>query len=165
MRIVLLAASSSVHVLRWANAMAERGHEVHLVSQHVPIPGFHEGIRTHRLPFSGVAGYLLNGPSFQTLLRRIRPDVVNAHYATGYGTLARWTGPFPLVINVWGSDVFEFPDQGPLHKSWLLGNLRRAGVEDVIERAIVAWGEPHRQHWCSVVGHFTDENPCSLHEV
>ncbi|MCB0815281.1 MAG: glycosyltransferase [Flavobacteriales bacterium] len=126
MRIVLLAASSSVHVLRWANAMAERGHEVHLVSQHVPIPGFHEGIRTHRLPFSGVAGYLLNGPSFQTLLRRIRPDVVNAHYATGYGTLARWTGPFPLVINVWGSDVFEFPDQGPLHKSWLLGNLRRA---------------------------------------
>lgn len=47
----------------------------------------------------------------------------------------------------------------------LLGNLRRAGVEDVIERAIVAWGERHRQHWCSVVGHFTDENPCSLHEV
>lgn len=71
-------------------------------------------------------GYLLNGSRLRALVRSVRPDVVNAHYATGYGTLARHVVDVPLVLNVWGSDVFAFPDKSPLHRWWLLRNLRKA---------------------------------------
>lgn len=127
MKIALLAAASSIHTVRWANAFVERSHSVLLISQHAPSAMLDERVRLVLLKHLGGLGYLVNGPMVARAIRRFAPDVVNAHYATGYGSLARWAGPFPLVINVWGSDVFEFPDQGPLHKAWLLGNLRRAG--------------------------------------
>src|SRR5690606_4564709 len=45
---------------------------------------------------------------------------------TGYGTLARHVGKVPLVLNVWGSDVYDFPERGAVHRWWLRGNLSRA---------------------------------------
>ncbi len=126
MRIVLLSAASSIHTVRWANAFVERGAEVHLVSQHEPGIGLSSKLILHSLPHIGGLGYVVNGPRFARLVERIDPDVVNAHYASGYGTLAAWCRSRPLVLNVWGSDVFEFPDSSILHKSWLLRNLRAA---------------------------------------
>lgn len=126
LRIALLAPASSVHAQRWANAFAQRGHQVHLLSQHAPLNGYDPHVQIHPLPHWKGAGYLLNRHRVHALLHRLEPEVVNAHYASGYGTLARGARPFPLVLNVWGSDVFEFPDITPLHRAWLLGNLRRA---------------------------------------
>ena len=126
MTIALLSAASSIHTIRWANAFVERGHVVHLISLHAPGEGLSDLVTVHRLPFMGGLGYLLNGPKLASLLTRLDPDVVNAHYATGYGTIARWSGKVPLVLNVWGSDVFEFPDTSFLHRKWLLRNLRSA---------------------------------------
>lgn len=126
MTIALLSAASSIHTIRWANAFVERGHRVHLISQHAPIDGLDERVVLHLLPHMKGLGYLFNGWRVDRLLRSIRPDVVNAHYATGYGTLARWCIGFPLVLNVWGSDVLEFPNKGPFHLLWLLNNLKRA---------------------------------------
>jgi glycosyltransferase involved in cell wall biosynthesis len=126
MTIALLSAAGSIHTIRWANAFVERGHAVHLISQHEPATGLDARVRVHRLPHLKGLGYLLNGWRLSRLLARIGPDVVNAHYATGYGRLARSVGAFPLVINVWGSDVLEFPGKGPFHSLWLVKNLERA---------------------------------------
>ncbi len=38
--------------------------------------------------------------------RSIKPDVVNVHYASGYGTLARLAKLKPLVLSVWGEVTF-----------------------------------------------------------
>jgi glycosyltransferase involved in cell wall biosynthesis len=126
MTISLLSAASSIHTVRWANAYAERGHTVHLISLHAASEGLSKEVILHHLPFMAGMGYLLNGPGIASLIRRLGPDVVNAHYATGYGTMARWCKDFPLVLNVWGSDVFEFPASSFLHRAWLLRNLRSA---------------------------------------
>lgn len=126
MRILLVAAASSVHVMRWANAFVERGHHVHLASQHDPVPGFQAGVVLHRLPHLAGLGYLINRSALRRLKRTLRPDVVNAHYASGYGTLAVRQAGTPLVLNVWGSDVYEFPDAGPLQRWLLRRNLLRA---------------------------------------
>lgn len=125
-RVLLLSGASSVHTIRWANAFAERGVDLHLVTQHDPVDALHPRITLHRLPHVAGLGYIANGPRLRRLVQRIRPDVVNAHYATGYGTLSRWVGSTPLVLNVWGSDVYDFPENGPLHRRLLRGNLRRA---------------------------------------
>ncbi len=126
MRILLLAAASSIHAVRWANAFAERGYEVHFASQHPATAVLHGKVRYHALPHRKGAGYLLNGHKVARLVARLRPDVVNAHYASGYGTLARAVKGVPVVLNVWGSDVFEFPDTSPLHKWLLRRNLAHA---------------------------------------
>ncbi|QQR86116.1 MAG: glycosyltransferase [Flavobacteriales bacterium] len=123
MRIVLLSAATSVHTQRWANAYAARGHEVHLIGQHPSSIGYHDDVTMHDLPHAVGLGYLLNGPRLARLLRELKPDVVNAHYATGYGTLARSVRGVPLVLNVWGSDVFDFPEKSVLHKWWVRRNL------------------------------------------
>jgi L-malate glycosyltransferase len=126
LRVLVLSAASAIHTQRWANAFAERGLDVHLVSEHPPIDGYSDAVTIHRMPHLRGLGYFVNGPRFRRLTRRIRPDVVNAHYATGYGLVARWTGPPPLVLNVWGSDVYDFPRKSPLHRLLLRQNLRRA---------------------------------------
>jgi len=126
--IALLAPASSVHAIRWANAFVRGGHEVHLITQHEPLPGLDAEVVLHRLPHWAGLGYLFNGLRLKRLLNLLRPDVVNAHYATGYGTLARNVGKVPLVLNVWGSDVYDFPRRGPIHRWWLGGNLRRADL-------------------------------------
>lgn len=124
--IALLAPGNSVHAQRWANAFAARGSTVHLITQHTPLPGMDPRVVLHVLPHRAGLGYFTNGPRVRRLLRHLVPDVVNAHYATGYGTLARWCKPFPLVLNVWGSDVYDFPTKSALHRWWLCGNLQNA---------------------------------------
>jgi L-malate glycosyltransferase len=126
MRLLMLAAAGSVHVVRWANGFVEKGLEVHLASQHPADPALSPKVQLHSLPHHHGLGYLLNGSKVQRLLAHIRPDVVNAHYASGYGSLARTVKGVPVVLNVWGSDVFEFPDKSPLHRALLLRNLRSA---------------------------------------
>ena len=126
MTIALLSAASSVHTIRWANAFVQRGQRVHLITLHAPGAGLDPGVSVHRLPFLGGLGYLLNGPRLAKLLRSLAPDVVNAHYATGYGTLARWCVGIPVVLNVWGSDVYAFPGKSILHHRLVLRNLLAA---------------------------------------
>lgn len=116
-----------MHTQRWTEALSERGLEVTLVSQEPPgnwTPPAR--VAFHLLPFRGHLGYFANAPALRAILRRVRPDVLSAHYASGYGTLAALLRYRPTLLSVWGSDVFVFPRQ-----SWLAGrlvrwNLRRA---------------------------------------
>lgn len=126
MRIVLLASALSIHTQRWANGLAGRGHEIHLVSQHPILAGYHPAVVHHGLPWQGRAGYFFNAPAFRRLCGEIRPDLVNTHYASGYGTLSRLAGRGPVLLSVWGSDVFRFPRTSPLHYQWLKQNLAAA---------------------------------------
>src|SRR5690606_4929712 len=54
-------------------------------------------------------GYYLNAPFLRYIYQKTSPDVVNAHYASGYGTLARIAGVKCLLLSAWGSDVYDFP--------------------------------------------------------
>ncbi len=122
----MLAAASSVHAVRWANALHDLGHAIHLVTQHPPSDRLRPGITVHGLPHLRGLGYLTNGNAVAALVAQVAPDVVNVHYATGYGTLARSVRGVPVVLNIWGSDVYDFPEKGPLHRWWLRRNLRYA---------------------------------------
>jgi len=126
MKLLMVAAASSVHTRRWAEALAERGHEVHLLTQHAPREAFRDEVRMHVLPFRGGLGYLLNKAPARRIANAVKPDAINAHYASGYGTLAPLVEGVPLILNVWGSDVYEFPDTSPMHRWLLRRNLLRA---------------------------------------
>ena len=126
-RLLMQARASVGHSQRWATALAERGVEVLLATQHpdaawVPPPG----VRVVLLPHRGTAGYFRNVPALRRLLRAERPELLHAHYASGYGTTAALAAWHPWLLSVWGSDVYEFPFQGALQGWWLRRNLNRA---------------------------------------
>lgn len=111
MRICVLGNAQSVHTQRWVRAYAERGHDVDLLS-----------IRSERL--DGVMVHTVSvGPSNATspvqvflsyarlliaaplILRRLKPDVVHAHYSVTHGVIAAVSRYRPCVLSVWGKDV------------------------------------------------------------
>ncbi len=129
MKIAILAGLSSVHTVRWANAFAEKGDEVHIITSHPnTLEKLSDKITVHSLPFPAPAGYFINAPFLRTLLRKIRPDVLNAHFASGYGTLGRLSRFKPYVLSVWGNDVYEFPRRSPIHKTLVTNNLLAADI-------------------------------------
>ncbi|MBK9148330.1 MAG: glycosyltransferase [Flavobacteriales bacterium] len=142
MKLLLVAAANSVHTRRWADAFAERGHEVHVITQHAPREPYRNDVRMHLLPHRKGLGYLLNRSAARGIALSIRPDAINAHYASGYGTLAPRLKGVPLILNVWGSDVHEFPDTSPLHRWLLRRNLLRADA--VVSTSEVMAGRTRR---------------------
>lgn len=130
MKILFLSAANSVHTVRWVNALANQGYKVVLVSK-----ADHESkdrsisnmVEIIYLPFRGLAGYYLNAPVLRKLYHEGGFDVVNAHYASGYGTLARIAGLPNILLSVWGSDVYDFPYESRLKRRILEKNLEHAG--------------------------------------
>ena len=115
LKVFLLGPANIVHTQRWVEALVERGIEVITVTQHVP-SGWAppKGAELLVLPVRNATGYVANTFALKHIVASVRPDVVNAHYASGYGTLAGLAGYKPTVLSVWGSDVFDFP-----YQSWV----------------------------------------------
>ena len=126
-RLALLGPANSIHLQRWAQALASRGHELLVLSQHPCqrslLPSTAE---VQWLPHRGSAGYFLNAWAVRRWLIRWRPQLLNAHYASGYGTTMALCGFQPTLLSVWGSDVFDFPGESALKRRLLVWNLRRA---------------------------------------
>lgn len=128
MKIALLGSASSIHIIRWANSLAKAGIEVYLISQHMPTESLDPSIKIKTFPDRGVLGYFLMVPAVTRILKSFQPDVLSAHYASGYATTARLTGYHPWMLSVWGSDVYEVPNKSPLHRLWIRKNIEGADL-------------------------------------
>ena len=122
MIICILANASSLHVYRWIQYFAGKGHQIHLISfqefSYKPV----ENLYVHRIkPMSRHKGrifsYLVNlymdifihPVKVKKLIRTLNPDILHAHYLTDYGLLG-YVIHFPiLVLSVWGSDILIDP--------------------------------------------------------
>ncbi|MEG0577061.1 MAG: glycosyltransferase [Bacilli bacterium] len=112
MTVLFLSAASSIHTVRWVNSLAERGFKIILVSlkQHKDSNNLvSPNVKIYYLPFNGFKGYYLNCFMLRKILILESVDLLNVHYASGYGTLARLSKFHPCLLSVWGSDVYDFP--------------------------------------------------------
>lgn len=128
--VLVLSAASNIHTVRWVNALAERGIEVHLayLPNHAPSPQHKiaENVKLYQLNIAGRLGYYVNFRQLKKISNKVRPHIVNAHYASGYGTLARIARLKPLLLSVWGSDVYTFPYKSLLNMQLVTRNLNYA---------------------------------------
>ncbi|MNQ51134.1 GDP-mannose-dependent alpha-(1-6)-phosphatidylinositol monomannoside mannosyltransferase [compost metagenome] len=136
MKIALLGPAHSIHTIRWANGLADRGVDTHVLSLTSQDDAYDPRVSLHRLPWGSPQGYLLAAPALRRALRKIGPDLLNTHYATGYGTLARLAGFTPSLLSAWGSDIYAFPYKSGLHRRVLCGNLDRATAVAVTGQAM-----------------------------
>lgn len=129
MKVLFLSAACSIHTIRWVNAISTCGHEVVLVSQkdHRAVKGLiSDKVRIVYLPVTGMKGYYLNALALRKVWKAEKFDVINVHYASGYGTLARIARLPHILLSVWGSDVYDFPYESRLKMQIIQKNLRYA---------------------------------------
>lgn len=131
MKIGLLANADSVHTQKIANGLAGLGHEVYLYSLPEHMTGellYTASVQLIVMPFKGKAGYFLNSFHLKKRLKVDQIEVLNSHYASGYGTLSSMVKFRPTAISVWGSDIYLFANEGWLKKSLIKHNLKSADL-------------------------------------
>ncbi len=147
MKVVLLSAGNSIHTARWANGLSSRGIQVLLLTAHPVSHPLDPRVEVHRLRWTAPTGYVLAAREVARAVSEFDPDLVNVHYATGYGLLARLAGLAairPLLLSVWGSDVYDFPNKSGVHRAVVAGNVRDAtAIASTSESMARRLGELH----------------------
>lgn len=131
MRVLLLSAANNIHTIRWANGLASKGLDVKVCSIHdvdSRNEKFTDKVSVSILKSKPPQGYFLAANELKKIVSLFNPDIINAHYATGYGTLARLSGCQPYLLSVWGSDVYDFPKNSKIHRLFLKKNLQAAAA-------------------------------------
>ena len=124
-KLLFMSAAGSIHTVKWVNAMAEK-YEVHLVycKNHKPKDdNIDKRVFLHELNIKAPYGYYLNAHALRKIYKKINPDIINVHYASGYGTLARLAKLPNVILNVWGSDVYDFPNESKIKRLILKKNI------------------------------------------
>ena len=131
MKICFIAPADNYHTKKWCNWFCNRGHEIHVVSftdsaiDEVTVHSLNTNVNVHGNDLSKLK-YLQYAGKIKRIVEQIKPDVINVHYATSYGTVAALSGLKGYVLSVWGSDIYDFPNKSIFHKAMLKFSLSRA---------------------------------------
>lgn len=116
LRVLMLADSRAFHTERLVPELRRQGCAAFLASMENGL--CHHFHLRRRGPLRQLH-YRLAARQVQEIIRRWRPDIINPHFASGYGHLAavaNRTFGLPIVLNLWGSDILIVPNKSPLHK-------------------------------------------------
>lgn len=128
LRVLVLADSRSFHIERYLPELRRQNCEVLLASLEAG------RIEYFQLKWRGPIRqlhYRLAVPELRELLSNFKPDIVDAHFASGYGHLAALALrgiSIPLVIQLWGSDILIVPQKSFLHKMKTVKALKSANA-------------------------------------
>ena len=132
MKIFLLSDGKSIHTKRWIDSLLQNNHDIYLFSLNEVLNNS-KNLSVHRgINNFGKLDYILSIPMLNKIAKEIEPDIIHAHYLTGYGIMAgRIKINRPLILSPWGSDVFV-----TLRGNNLYSKLLRYLVRPALEKAI-----------------------------
>ena len=116
LNILLLADGRSFHTERFLAEIKKRGHQITLASLEI---GQLEQVTFERKGSIAQLHYFRAIPQLIELIKKLQPDLISAHFASGYGFIAaRANRSFnlPLMTNLWGSDILIVPHKSFLHR-------------------------------------------------
>jgi len=121
-RIVIFGWSNSVHIKRWVDGLSARGYIIKVISlDGEELPGVETVVLSRRNRLS----YFTQATRAAREAVKFKPHLVHVHYASGFGVWGLKTHFAPLVVSVWGSDLFKFPSNF-LNKTIIRKVLNRA---------------------------------------
>ena len=134
MKICFLADARSLHTKRWVEYFAKE-HEIYLITldyiEWAPISKevYEEWINVELHKVSKNMPFLLFAPfKIRRLIKKIKPDIVHAHYVTQYGFCGAFSGFHPLIVSPWGSDIVSDPEKSKIHEFLVKYALKNADV-------------------------------------
>jgi len=140
MKVLMLADPYEPHIIKWVSALGRQGLEIILFSLVPGDPalyttdqpvtfyhcGFSDKLITGRPGKLSKMLYLRALPQLRRVIREHQPDVLHAHYASGYGLIGALSGFQPFLLSAWGSDVVHFPTISPIHRCMIRFVLKKA---------------------------------------
>jgi UDP-N-acetylglucosamine:LPS N-acetylglucosamine transferase len=124
MKVLIISDAQSVHTQRWVSSLSEKGVEVVLYSIKPYLDDFYSSrnikcyffdLFSYKRDKSGIKGALKRHfqavKHLKKVLKEVKPDILHAHYVTSYSLIAALSGFHPLIVSIWGSDVYIFPKQ------------------------------------------------------
>ena len=115
-KILILSDSRAFHTERIVEQLEKQNYDVLTLSME---NGDMEHVNLQKRSCFKFLYYRLAVPEIKKIIDEFQPDIVNAHYATGYGytaALALRNKNIPLILNLWGSDILRVPNKSFLHK-------------------------------------------------
>lgn len=131
MKICFLALANNYHTQKWCEYFIKKDYEVDVISF---VKGEIDGATVHYIDCNVSTNdsdfkkirYLFQYKKVREIINQIKPDIINAHYATSYGMVAALAVPHKFICSVWGSDVYSFPKKSFLHKKYFKYVLKKA---------------------------------------
>ncbi len=127
MRLCYFANSRSLNTTKWVNFFAKR-YELFLIDFYdLPTKEkYDDNVKIINLkqyypfgqPLKGKISYLSKLFELKKYLKKIKPDILHAHYIIDFGWLAALSGFHPLVVSAWGSDLY-LENKGSRIKTYL----------------------------------------------
>ena len=116
MKVLLLADGCSVHTVRYQEALRAVGIEVFLASLESG-----DTIDVDLWDITGIKSvdYLLSARQIKKIFAEFAPDIVDLHFASGYGFSGAVAGLWkkaPVMLHCLGSDILVSPQKSFLHK-------------------------------------------------
>ena len=126
---------------KWVKWFANKGHDVHLITDYSA--DIH-GVTLYQIgnkKRDNVFNFLQKIRQTRKLIKKIKPDILHAHYAFGYGTFGAFSLFHPFVISPWGSDILIETDKSKLIKILVKFALKKADLitcdgDNTIEKMI-----------------------------
>lgn len=155
MKLCFIAKPESIHTRRWLSWFAAKGHDVHLIGIG-PMPQPIANVKVEILfPY-----YSLRNPLFwlrifkvRSIINKIQPDIVHAHFVDDCGWLALLSGFHPYAVTIWGSDLRLLPDKSTtgFGKYLTKKTLRNADLVTAVnselrDKSISMGSKPDRTH-------------------
>ncbi len=127
LKVLIAADARSFHTERFAAELRAQGCDVRVASLESG-PMDHIALE-RKAPISTIAYAMAAGP-LQRLIDSFEPDIVNPHYAAGYGFLVSRLEPqnAPVILHVWGSDILRVPQRSALGRAKVLRGLNAADM-------------------------------------
>ena len=126
LRLCFVGPARAVPLQRWVEWFAARGHDVTVITVEPDTsreaPAFRQ-VDVSAPRGLGKLGRILSAARMAAAVRRLRPDLIHAHYIRGLAWGLPLAGGFPCVATPWGSDVLE--EQGAF-REWYSRSLTRA---------------------------------------
>lgn len=139
MKILFLSDVNSIHTQRWANGLSSLDLTIGIWSISKPtneslnfyndnVKIFSSRVRQSRFGLYSKMLYLTQIVSLKKTIKKFKPNIVHAHYASSFGLLGALSSFKPLIISVWGSDIYDFPRANTLCKQIIKFSLNRANT-------------------------------------
>lgn len=140
MKLCYFGDGQSVHIKKWCSHFSNLGYEVHLITfRNTAITN----VKVHFIDAGDIRSKggnwktLLQFRKIRTLLKKIKPDIFHAHYATSYGITASLVNFRPFIISTWGSDILIAPKRSLILKQLIKWALKKSDAVTVVAEHMV----------------------------
>ncbi|MDQ3867596.1 MAG: glycosyltransferase [Actinomycetota bacterium] len=155
LRLLAVADGKSLHTVRWARRLVERGIDVHLVTDRLPRPGDDlAGVTVHDLRTLGLVTRVRGlrrlgfGSAIRNLAGRLDVDVVHAHAVLPYAWWAALADVHPLVVSPWGRDVLvdarTEPGRTRARRAFAAADRLVVNSQAILDASVEAGADPSR---------------------